>query len=51
MNFVYKCIPKPKKMFVVHGESSRCLDLASSIHKTARIETIAPRNLEAHRIR
>lgn len=51
MNFVYKCSPKPKKIIVNHGENSRCLDLASSIHKTMRIETAAPRNLEAIRIK
>jgi len=51
MNFIYKCNPKPKKIIVMHGESSRCLDFASSIHKLSRIETVAPRNLEAVRLR
>ena len=51
MAFAMKCSPKPKKVIVNHGEDSRCLDLASSIHKLLRIETIAPRNLEAIRIR
>ena len=51
MNFVNRCDPKPKKVIVSHGENSRCLDLASSIHKQLRIETIAPRNLEAVRIK
>ena len=51
MNFVYKCDPRPKKIIVNHGESSRCLDLASSLHKMNRVETIAPRNLEAVRIK
>ncbi len=51
MNFVYKCTPRPKKMIASHGESSRCLDLASSVHKMFRIETVAPRNLETVRIR
>ena len=51
MNFVYKCEPRPKKVIVNHGESSRCLDLASSIHKQNRIETSAPRNLEAVRVK
>jgi len=50
-NYVYKCSPKPKKVIVNHGESSRCLDLASSIHKMYRVETSAPRNLEATRIK
>lgn len=51
MNFVKKCTPRPKKVLINHGESSRVLDLASSIHKTFRIETVAPRNLESIRLR
>ena len=51
MNFMLKCDPKPKKVIVNHGENSRCLDLASSIHKQNRIETVCPRNLEAIRIK
>jgi hypothetical protein len=51
MSYLYKCSPKPKKVIVNHGESSRCLDLASSIHKQYKIETIAPRNLEVVRIK
>jgi len=50
-NFIQKCDPKPKKVIIGHGENSRCLDLASSVHKMARIETNAPRNLEAIRIK
>jgi uncharacterized protein len=51
MNFVKNCEPRAKKVIVNHGESSRCLDLASSIHKNFRIETLAPRNLESVRIK
>jgi KH/beta-lactamase-domain protein len=51
MNFVKRLNPAPKKIIIVHGESSKCLDFASSIHKIARIETNAPKNLEAIRIR
>ena len=51
LRFVQKVEPKPKKVIVNHGESSRCLDLASSIHKLCRIETNAPKNLESIRIR
>ncbi|MDP7141628.1 MAG: beta-CASP ribonuclease aCPSF1 [Candidatus Woesearchaeota archaeon] len=51
MNFVYKCEPRPKKVIVNHGENSRCLDLASSLHKQYRIETSSPRDLEAVRIK
>ena len=51
MNFIYKCNPQPKKIIVNHGENSACLDLASSIHKQNRIETVAPRNLECLRLK
>ena len=51
MNFVAKCEPRPKKVIVNHGENSRCLDLASSIHKGFRVETVAPRNLETVRVK
>ncbi|NQU98893.1 beta-CASP ribonuclease aCPSF1 [Candidatus Woesearchaeota archaeon] len=51
MNFVGRCSPRPKKVIVNHGETSRCLDLARSIHKANRIETTAPRNLESIRLR
>ncbi len=51
MNYLLKLEPRPKKVIVNHGENSRCLDLASSIHKQNRIETVCPRNLEAIRIK
>lgn len=51
LNFVQRCNPKPKRILVNHGEASRCIDLASSLHKIHRVETSAPRNLDSERIR
>ncbi len=51
MSFISKVEPRPRKIMVNHGESSRCLDLASSAHKLLRVETVAPRNLDAIRLR
>ncbi len=51
MNYIKRCNPSPRKVIVVHGEASRCLDLASSIHRQFRIETVAPKNLETIRIK
>lgn len=51
MDFVKMLDPKPRKIILVHGESSKCLNLASSIHKQFRIETNAPRTLDTIRIR
>src|SRR3989338_4266826 len=46
MNFIFKCQPRPKKVIVQHGESSKVLDLASALHKLGHLETAAPKNLE-----
>jgi len=51
IRYLSTCDPKPKRVIIVHGEASKCLDLASSIHKSAKIETSAPKNLEVIRLR
>jgi len=51
INFIKRCNPRPRKVIINHGENSKTLDLASSIHKKFHIETQAPRNLEAVRIK
>ena len=51
INFVYKLSPKPRRVILNHGEASKCLDLASTLHKLNNIETIAPKNLETIRVR
>jgi len=51
LNFVHNLDPKPKKVIVVHAESSKCLELASTLHKIHKIETVAPKNLETIRIK
>ncbi len=50
MNFVGRLNPRPRKVIVVHGEQSKLLDLASSLHKAYRLETVAPKNLETIRL-
>tara|TARA_Y100000310_G_C20670549_1_gene810037 strand:+ start:799 stop:2706 length:1908 start_codon:yes stop_codon:yes gene_type:complete len=50
MAFMRNLDPKPRRVITNHGESSKCLDLASSIHKAMRIETSVPRNLDALRL-
>ncbi len=49
MNYVKYLNPKPEKIITVHGDEGKCIDLASSIYKTYRIETRAPMNLETIR--
>jgi KH/beta-lactamase-domain protein len=51
VGYVDKMKPQPRKVIVVHGENSKCLNLASTCHKRFKIETTAPRNLDALRLR
>lgn len=51
MSYLKNIKPKPQKVAIVHGENSRILDLASSIHKAYRMETFAPRNLDVIRFK
>jgi KH/beta-lactamase-domain protein len=51
MAFLNNVNPKPRKVIINHGEQSKSLDLASSIYKSQRIETVVPKNLETVRLR
>jgi KH/beta-lactamase-domain protein len=51
LNYVKRIMPKPSKVICCHGEESKCLSLASAIHKLLSIETRAPCNLESARLR
>ncbi|MGM5480437.1 MAG: beta-CASP ribonuclease aCPSF1 [Nanobdellota archaeon] len=51
MAFVRNCRPKAKKIIINHGEPSRLANLSSSIHKSYRVETMVPKNLESIRLR
>ena len=43
--------PKPTKIFTVHGEESKCEDLAHIISKIMRVEARAPMNLDGIRLK
>ncbi len=42
--------PKPEKIITIHGDESKCVDLANALYKYFRIETRAPMNLETVRL-
>ncbi|MGI0055656.1 MAG: beta-CASP ribonuclease aCPSF1 [Thermoplasmata archaeon] len=50
MNYVASIDPRPSRVFINHGEESKGLDLASSLHKRFNVETRVPYNLEAVRL-
>ncbi len=51
LQYISRMNPKPKRVILNHGEQSKCLDLASTIYKQNRIETLVPRNLETLRLK
>ena len=50
MNYVAHLQPRPEKIFTIHGDENKTIDLASSIYKRHRIETHSPLNLETYRM-
>lgn len=51
LSFISRLGSKPNRVIVCHGEAQRAQDLARSVYKLFRIETSAPRNLEAVRLK
>ena len=50
MAFLRNLDPKPKRVITQHREASKCLDLASTVHKVMHVETSVPRNLDTIRL-
>ncbi|MDI6820344.1 MAG: beta-CASP ribonuclease aCPSF1 [Candidatus Hodarchaeaceae archaeon] len=50
LNYIRKIVPKPERVICCHGDDSKCVDLASAIHKLFKIETRAPANLDTIRL-
>ncbi|RLI64323.1 MAG: beta-CASP ribonuclease aCPSF1 [Promethearchaeia archaeon] len=46
ISFIRKVKPRPERVITLHGESSKCMGLASVIHKRLKSETRAPSNME-----
>jgi hypothetical protein len=50
VNYVATLDPRPQRILINHGEESRALDLAASLHKRFGMETRVPYNLETVRV-
>jgi len=51
LNYVKRVSPVPERVICCHGEASKCLNLASTIHKQLNIETRAPQVTETTKLR
>lgn len=50
MDYVKRLSPRPEKVIMCHGDPYKTMDLASSVHRSYKIETRTPLNLECTRI-
>lgn len=51
LSFINHLSARPERVICVHGEPTKTVDLARSINRIFRIETYAPKNLEAIRLK
>jgi len=49
-NYVRRLKPQPRKVFVVHGEESKCENLARVISKNRGVYGIVPSNLDTYNL-
>ncbi|MEM5855254.1 MAG: MBL fold metallo-hydrolase RNA specificity domain-containing protein, partial [Candidatus Aenigmatarchaeota archaeon] len=49
--FVHRLTSRPDRVVIAHGESQKSLELARAIHRSLRVETNVPRNLESLRLK
>jgi KH/beta-lactamase-domain protein len=50
MEFAKRIHPRPDKIIMCHGDPYKTVDLASSVHRSYKIETKTPLNLESTRL-
>jgi KH/beta-lactamase-domain protein len=51
LNYVNNMSPRPERIIFDHGEESKCIDIASTVHKRYNINTSALWNLETTRFK
>ncbi len=51
MAFAHNISPTPERIFVMHGDEKKCMDLSQSIRNTLKVETRSPMNMDTIRLR
>jgi uncharacterized protein len=51
INYLGKLKRRPERIILNHGEASKCIELAKTLHNIFRCETMAPKNLETIRLK
>jgi predicted metal-dependent RNase len=50
MDYFRRLHPKPKTVFVGHGDETKCIEFASTLRKKFGITALVPQNLETIRL-
>jgi len=51
LSFIQHMKNKPRKVIINHGENSKCVELARTVHRVIKSETATPKNLETVRLK
>ncbi len=51
INYITRLRQRPERVIVNHGENSKCIEFAKSIHRILDTETLVPKNLETVRLK
>ncbi len=51
IGFLKRIKPKPEKVIIAHGEKTKCLNMANTLQRKYKVETLVPENLETIRLR
>jgi predicted metal-dependent RNase len=51
IGFLNRIKPKPERVIIAHGEKTKCLNMANTLQRKYRVETLVPENLETIRLR
>ena len=51
VSYVYNMPGKLERIITIHGDHFKCMEMARDLHRIFKCETIAPKNLEAIRLK
>jgi predicted metal-dependent RNase len=51
INFIRNIRPRPERIFMLHGDEMKCEELARAVNRITHLETRAPMNLDAIRLK
>ena len=50
INYITHLMPRPERVFVVHGERAKCHSMANYLQRNCGVQTVVPATLETYRL-